>query len=169
MGDFGYILGFFGFFCFCIGALIGWFSAKKEKKRIMNNLKELICSGTVVKFRDGRLAVAISSIDPEEGPTTYTFYGLDELLSCVNRNGITRLDAYNDNMDDKVGGILSSYDIMAISYDAFSFKDLIRIMFGFMSEEDICWDWKREDVIEVTMEAVEEKFGCKVKIVKEED
>lgn len=136
----------------------------------MNNLKELICSGTVVKFRDGRLAVAMSSINPKDDPNTYKFYGLKELISIssVSRGGIIRLDAYDDNLDNKEGGRLSIYDIMAISNDHFSFKDIMRIMFGFVSEEDIRWDWQREEVIEVTMEAVEEKFGCKVKIVKEE-
>lgn len=138
----------------------------------MNNLKELIRSGTVVKFRDGRLAVAMSSINPKDDPSTYKFYGLKELISIssVSRGGIVRLDDYDDNLDNKeTGGLLSSYDIMAISNASFSFKDLMRIMFGFMSEEDICWDWKREDVIEVTMESVEKKFGCRVKIVKEEN
>lgn len=134
------------------------------------NLKELICTGTVVKFRDGRLAVAMNSINPKEDPNNYKFYGLKELTSTVNNGGIVCLDAYDDNLDNKeTGGLLSSYDIMAISNDFFSFKDLIRIMFGFMSEEDIYWDWRRKDVIEVTMDAVEEKFGCKVKIVKEEN
>ena len=28
----GYILGYVWFFGFCIGILVGWFSAKKEKK-----------------------------------------------------------------------------------------------------------------------------------------
>jgi len=37
LGNFGYILGYFGFFCFCIGTLVGWFSAKKEENENENN------------------------------------------------------------------------------------------------------------------------------------
>lgn len=134
------------------------------------NMKDMITGGTIVKFRDRRLAVAMHGINPKEDPDTYTFYGLNELPSpYVNRNGIIKLYAYDDHLNSKEGGELSKYDIMAIAHDHFSFKGVMQIMFGFMSEEDIHWDWKREDVIEVTMEAVEKKFGCKVKIVKEED
>lgn len=134
------------------------------------NLKDMITFGSVVKFRDGRLAVAMHGINPEEDPDTYKFYGLNELPSpYVNRNGIIKLDDYDDDLNNKEGGILSKYDIMAITHDHFSFKGIMQIMFRFISEEDIIWDWKREDVIEVTMEAVEKKFGCKVKIVKEEN
>lgn len=149
------------------------------------SLKGMIRNGTVVKFRDGRLAVALKDINPKDDPNTYKFYGLKALTSAVNIGGIIRLDAYDDNLDAKEAGGLSihKYDIMAITNDYCCLtendilwdwkceniiKEFMQIMFGFLSEDDILWDWKREDVIEVTMEAVEKKFGCKVKIVKEE-
>lgn len=141
------------------------------------NMKDMITFGSIVKFRDGRLAVALRDIDPEKDPHTYIFYGLKQLsTSYVNRGGIIRLDAYDDNLNSKEGGGLSSYDIMAIAapvYRGFNGSrmavEFIKTMFGFVLEDDISWIWKREDVIEVTMEAVEKKFGCKVKIVKEEN
>lgn len=135
----------------------------------MNLKEELIHSGTVVKFRDRRLAVALNGINLKEDYNTYKFYGLKELTSTVSKGGIINLDAYDDHLDYKEGDKLSSYDIMAISNDPRSFKDIIRIMFGFVSENDIRWDWRREEVKEVTMKEVEKKFGCKVKIVKEEN
>lgn len=141
------------------------------------NLKDMITFGSVVKFRDGRLAVALRDLDPLKS-NIYVFYGLNNTLtSTVNKNGIISLNAYDDCLNNKEGGVLSRYDIMAITNPNFGHHscggsriaaELIKVMFGFVSEEDIHWDWKREDVIEVTMEAVEEKFGCKVKIVKEE-
>lgn len=134
------------------------------------NMKDMITFGSVVKFRDGRLAVALRDINPKEDHYTYKFYGLKELSTTyVNRGGIIRLDAYDDNLNSKEGGGLSMYDIMAIANNDFDYVELIKIMFGFLSEDDILWNWKREDVIEVTMKAVEKKFGCKVKIVKEEN
>lgn len=141
------------------------------------NMKDMITFGSVVKFRDGRLAVALRDIDPKEDHYTYKFYGLKELSTTyVNRGGIICLDAYDDNLNSKEDGGLSMYDIMAIAapvYCGFNGSrmavELIKIMFGFLSEDDILWNWKREDVIEVTMDAVEKKFGCKVKIVKEEN
>lgn len=136
------------------------------------NLKDMITGGTIVKFRDGRLAVAMHGINPKDDPNIYKFYGLKELISIssVSRGGIIRLDAYDDCLNSKEGGGLSSsYDIMAIAHDHFSFKDIMRIMFGFMSEDDIFWDWERKEIKELTMAEVEEKFGCKVKIVKEEN
>lgn len=133
------------------------------------NMKDMITFGSVVKFRDGRLAVALRDINPKDDHYTYKFYGLKELTSTVNNGGIVCLDAYDDNLNSKEGGALSRYDIMAIANNDFGYVELIKIMFGFVSEDDILWNWKREDVIEVTMEAVEKKFGCKVKIVKEEN
>lgn len=134
------------------------------------HLKELIRIGTVVKLRDGRLAVAMNGINPKDDFDTYKFYGLKELTSTVSKGEIINLDAYNDHLDYKEGGgLLSSYDIMAVSNDLVSFKDIMRIMFGFVSGDDMHWDWEREEIKEVTMEEVEEKFGCKVKIVKEEN
>ena len=141
------------------------------------NMKDMITFGSVVKFRDGRLAVALRDIDPKEDHNTYKFYGLKESSTTyVNKGGIICLDAYDDDLNSKEGGMLSMYDIMAIAapvYCAFNGSkeaaELIKIMFGFASGDDIVWAWKREDVIEVTMKAVEDKFGCKVKIVKEEN
>ena len=134
------------------------------------NMKDMITFGSVVKFRDGRLAVALRGIDPKEDPNTYKFYGLKELSTTyINRGGIISLDAYDDDLNSKEGGKLSMYDIMAIAAPVYEAVEFIKVMFGFVSEDDIVWAWKREDVIEVTMEAVEKKFGCKVKIVKEEN
>lgn len=139
------------------------------------NMKDTITFGSIVKFRDGRLAVALRDIDPKSDSHTYVFYGLNGTdFTIVSRTGIISLDAYDENLNNEGG--LSRYDIMAIAapvYCAFNGSraavELIKIMFGLKSEDDISWIWKREDVIEVTMEAVEKKFGCKVKIVKEEN
>lgn len=129
------------------------------------NLRDMITDGTVVKFRDGRLAVAFRDIDPIDDHYRYVFYGLSEVSpNCISKCGIIILDAYDDNLNTE----LSKYDIMAVTKDYFSLKDFMRIIFGFVSEDNISWDWEREEVKEVTMSEVEEKFGCKVKIVKEE-
>lgn len=141
------------------------------------NMKDMITFGSIVKFRDGRLAVALRDIDPEKDPHTYIFYGLNGTsFTIVSRTGIISLDAYDDCLNNKEGGILSRYDIMAIAapvYCGFNGSrmavEFIKTMFGFVSEDDISWIWKREDVREVTMAEVEEQFGCKIKIVKEEN
>lgn len=146
------------------------------------NMKDMITFGSIVKFRDGRLAVALRRIDPKESHYKYVFYGLNDMSSVVSRAGIINLDEYDDNLNIKEGDALSKYDIMAIADPSYVIGgpsyviggpriavEVIKAMFGFVTEDEILWNWKREDVIEVTMEAVEKKFGCKVKIVKEEN
>lgn len=65
------------------------------------------------------------------------------------------------NFDDKLKCVgFSEFDIMKV-YDEIYRLDLLD------NSKRLNLLWEREEIKEVTMAEVEEKFGCKVKIVKE--
>ena len=130
--------------------------------------KMLDMEWTVVLLRDGRLGVVM---DDEKGEGLKIF-GCNGTRTALNLNGLVRTRRYDENLYFKPGDndeINRDYDIMAI-YDSYYISplELKRILFGLLDPSDIAWDWKRE-VKEVTMADIEELFGCKVKIVKEEE
>ena len=67
------------------------------------------------------------------------------------------LEEYNDDLTNKEFSIL---DIMKV-------YDVICNLEALISPRCLRLLWQRSEVKEVTMAEVEEKFGCKVKIVKE--
>jgi len=73
------------------------------------------------------------------------------------------LHAYDDELKCKscrIGENCKDYDIIKVYSQAYSFAEG-----NFFSEDKVIWE--RSEVKEVTMSEVEEKFGCKVKIIKE--
>lgn len=75
----------------------------------------------------------------------------DKILSTKGHNWL--LD-YNEDLTSELG--LPEYDIMKVYDKVFSLdfnKDMLELL------------WERKEVKEVTMSEVEEKFGCKVKII----
>lgn len=79
---------------------------------------------------------------------------IDDML--LSTNDYSWLLSYNGNLTMKQG--LSEYDIMKV-YNRANSLDFNKYMLTLL--------WERQEVKEVTMAEVEEKFGCKVKIVKE--
>lgn len=63
--------------------------------------------------------------------------------------------------EDMINDFDSEFDIVKVKVQSvFPFKEI--------ESKHIFWNWTRKETIEVTMKEVEEKFGCKVKIVKGE-
>ena len=79
---------------------------------------------------------------------------IDDML--LSTNGYSWLLSYNENLTMKQG--LSEFDIMKV-YNRANSLDFNKYMLTLL--------WECSEVKEVTMAEVEEKFGCKVKIVKE--
>lgn len=77
----------------------------------------------------------------------------DKILSS---NGCSYLSDYNEDLTTKLR--LREYDIMKVYNKVFCI-DLNKITLELL--------WERPEVKEVTMSEIEEKFGCKIKIVKE--
>lgn len=82
-------------------------------------------------------------------------------MVCDNRlmglNGSGSLHSYNNDLTCNEGGG-SDFDIVKVFVKISQFNEL---------ELNLFIVWERSEVKEVTMSEVEEKFGCKVKIVKE--
>ena len=110
----------------------------------LNDLK----TGMIVKTREGKYNIVMRDFI-DEG---------DILVGLSRNNKIsetwTHLSNYNQDM---TSSIFPHIDIMSVytsyPYSADTPKKLL---------------WKREEYREVTMRDIEEKFGCKVKIVEEE-
>lgn len=136
--------------------------------------KKDIQRGDLVLLRDGRICVVMYDMDdPNKGLTLYGKIGSPFEFIALGK--IKHLDGYYNYLKE-FDGPLSDYDIMAVrkssdfglsySVPLFIFDVLF---YSEKYERDIIWDWKREEIKEVTMADVEEKFGCKVKIVKGEE
>lgn len=137
--------------------------------------KEDIKEGDIVLLRDGRRCIIIPYInDPNN---ELALYGV--LKTCNpflpdfgDRFGvISSFDYYDDDLTPSDGDV--GYTIMAVSHNPIAsasclFKMLTNNDIGKEGYYEVSWDWQREEVKEVTMDEVEKKFGCKVKIVKEE-
>ena len=81
-----------------------------------------------------------------------------------NGKSWTNLCYYSDGMKCSSGCLGNMHDIVKVEipYHPYSFFDLTR------EKHRRKLVWKEESVKEVTMAEIEEKFGCKVKIVKED-
>jgi hypothetical protein len=134
--------------------------------------KKDIKAGDIVLLKDGRQCIVMPNIhDPNKELALYGVLNLRNpfLVGCDKSFGIiTSLNNYyNDDLttlDDDV------YTIMAVRKNPITSA---YCLFEMLTNKNIdkdryYWDWKREEVKEVTMAEIEEKFGCKVKIVKEE-
>lgn len=143
--------------------------------------KKDIARNDLVLLRDGRICVVLNDMDnPNDG---LTLYGKTDssipLFSNPNENTslgkIAHIYSYEDNLLIDSDKSLGGYDIMAVRKTSdcglkYSVSFIFNILFYSCKEPNrIFWDWQREEIKEVTMAEVEEKFGCKVKIVKEED
>lgn len=126
--------------------------------------KKDIEAGDLVLLRDGRVCIVRKE---EDG--VLLLYGKPYYVSYPAITRINKLDNYNNDLTD---GDYHKYDIIAVSKRSgtlFLGNYLIDILLSKVTLSDVFWDWEREKVKEVTMSEVEEKFGCKVKIIKEEN
>jgi len=133
--------------------------------------KKDIKEGDLVLLRDGRRCIVMPNTNE------LALYGVLKihnpfLPDFSNRFGIIAHlnNYYNDDLTPSDGD--SGYTIMAVRENPISkasilFKMLTNNDIGKKDYYEVSWDWEREEVKEVTMAEVEEKFGCKVKIVKE--
>lgn len=145
----------------------------KKKRKKMSRVREMLdTEWTIVLFRNGRLGIVMK----HEKSKGLRIFGYDEYGLAVSPAGITRVINYNEDLCFEPGDndeINRKYDIMAIHDCRYhlppSLTELKRILFGLQDPSEIVWDWKREEVKEVTMEDIEKAFGCKVKIVKEKE
>lgn len=142
--------------------------------------KKDIERGDLVLLRGGRICVVMEDVDnPNKG---LTLYGkINSPISFldpspkISLGKVIHLNDYNDDLTDSADSRpFSGYDIIAVRKTSdccvkFSVPFIFDHLFYNNEFDCICWDWKREEVKEVTMAEVEEKFGCKVKIVKGEE
>lgn len=166
--------------CFCDEEYSEWTPKKEEK---MNYPKLEIFD--IVELRDGELAVVLlESENPDE-----------RSLGLYSRNYafVPRIASINDSYDDGlINRDSSELDVMRVlkyskvSEDSrFSHEAYMRMVTDILIRRSLCWDdfknfnmkdrlepygwtWVREECKEVTMADIEEKFGCKVKIIKEQ-
>ena len=125
--------------------------------------KKDIKEGCIVLLKDGRRCIVMPDTDE------LALYGVLKIHNLSNRFGIvTYFDYYNDDLMPSDGD--SGYTIMAVRENLITTAScLFKILTSnSIDKDDIIWDWRREEVKEVIMAEVEEKFGCKVKIAKEE-
>ena len=135
--------------------------------------KKDIKAGDIVLLRDGRRCIVMPNIgDPNTG---LVLYGMLDHKSFPDYkpsgiiSTIARLDSYDDNLT--ILDCDERYTIMAVRKNPITSANCLFEMLtnDSIDKDRFYWDWKREEVKEVTISEVEEKFGCKVKIVKEED
>lgn len=141
--------------------------------------KKDIKEGDIVLLKDGRRCIVMPYIDdPNRGLALYGILNLyNSFLANCNPaykkifGVIASLNKYyNDDLTPPSDGD-DRYTIMAVRKNP---VESAAYLFEMLTNDSIYkdryyWDWKREEIKEVTMSEVEEKFGCKVKIVKEED
>ena len=150
-------------------------------------LKDNIKNKTIVKLRDGRIGIVLHDLHKHglnNTPDDLTIYGprwpksgYPDGTSCDI--GIADVRSYNDDLEYQTySGVYAApydrdYDIIAYTNSCVGTylvpQLTLRIIYGLIYNLHIVWDWKREEAKEVTMADVEEKFGCKVKIIKEEN
>ena len=130
--------------------------------------KEDIKEGDIVLLRDGRICIVMPDIyNPIRGLALYGRYKY-----TMDRE-VGKVIAFNEVYNDDLTSLYDrDYNIMAVRKDTYSSSSKInslifKLLFSLIDPKDITWDWEREEVKEVTMADVEEKFGCKVKIIKE--
>lgn len=130
--------------------------------------KKDIKAGDIVLLKDGRRCIVMPDID--DSNNGLALYGVLKIrytfLPNFNKSfGIlAHFDYYNDDLTPSDGDI--DYTIMAVKKNPVAAADCLFEMLtnNSIDKDRLYWNWKRE---EITMAEVEEKFGCKVKIVKE--
>lgn len=100
-------------------------------------------SGMILKTRNGRLYLVVGSYG------NFTFANEREWCSDFQ---------FNDDLTAKYG--FSDLDVMCV------YKQHTGTLRGMFDVEEHRLVWKREEVKEVSMKEVCEKFGCQVKIVE---
>lgn len=118
--------------------------------------------GDVVKTREGRYFVILPNPFSLDGLGTFSAAGCQCYLS-----------QYTDDLLEKTR---ETHDIVAVykssvPHNRISFNLIKGIMTCNIDKivKEIIWDWERpEPVKEMTMEELEEHFGCKVKIINAE-
>lgn len=134
--------------------------------------KKNIGAGDIVLLRDGRRCIVMP--DTDDSNNELALYGVLKISNPFlpdfsKRFGIiAHFDYYDDDLTPLDGDI--GYTIMAVRSNPIgSAACLFEMLTNDSIDKDrYYWEWKREEIKEVTMAEVEEKFGCKVKIVKEE-
>lgn len=124
----------------------------------MNTFKSYLKTGDIVEFRNGVRAIFMWGRFMYEST-------LDAHLDPCIWPGVCSLDSYTRDLKHFIH---KEWDVVKVKYNPSFPVGRISHYLDF-KENLIIWDRIRpEEVKEVTMDEVEEKFGCKVKIVKEE-
>lgn len=146
----------------------------------------------IVELRDGRLAVVLPiSEEPNEkelGLYSRAYAHIPRIVdvSCYNDDLTYTAQATNlDIMKVLKYSRFTEYFTIGCGDPVFSHEAYMRLITDIVIRRGLDWHdfktfnmkdrlipfgwtWKREEVKEVTMDDIEKKFGCKVKIVKEE-
>lgn len=119
-----------------------------------------------MKLSDLETGMIVTLRNGEEYVVFRNFSDLYTVATSIICNGRSwnNLCYYSDDMKCSSGCLENMHDIVKVEipYHPFSFFNLER------ERERRKLLWKEESVKEVTMTEIEEKFGCKVKIVKED-
>ena len=135
--------------------------------------KKDIERGDLVLLRDSRICVVMEDADDQN--KGLVLYGkIDSPFEFIALGKIKHLDSYYNDLTSYSNGLFDDYDIMAVRKSSvnlirFSVPFIFDALFYSEKFDSLRWDWEREEIKEVTMAEVEEKFGCKVKIVKGEE
>ena len=86
---------------------------------------------------------------------------VDDIL--ISNTGWLEMDSYKDNLTPKNGN--SEFDIMKL-YAPSPYRIIPTLLKGSAGIEKAFW--QKTEIKEVTMAEIEEKFGCKVKIINTE-
>lgn len=142
----------------------------------------------IVELRDGSLAVVLpESENPKErmlGLYSRNYAYCPKIASISN--SLLENDSYAEDLTYNGS---SDFDIMKVlkyskvsENPRFPHETYMRMITDIVIRRGLCWDdfkdikerlkpygwtWVREECKEVTMADIEEKFGCKVKIIKE--
>lgn len=107
-------------------------------------------------------------VELRNGDRGFIYNGM--IIGNSDRWGSLDLYAYFEDLKRHFTDVESPLDIMKVKqYSAFCTINVYDLK-SIVEEREvrIFWDWVREEVKEVTMAEVEEKFGCRVKIIKED-
>ena len=116
----------------------------------------------LLKFRNGMCGFLSTKIYGYV--VNYLRHATDE-KDVIMEMGCFDLDEYSNNLNHSN----PDYDIIAIRKTYLSQSDAVAAAFAYAYIADkVKWDWERPEHKEVTMAEIEEKFGCKVKIVKDD-
>lgn len=174
------------------GRYVDYFDEWQRRNKMNYPVLEIF---DIVELRDGRLAVALPVSEEPDEKTLGLYsraYVFTPLISDINKSSDYDCNDYSYN-DDLTHSGSSDLDIMKVlkyskfeETPTFSYGSYMRLVTDIVIRRGICWDdfktfniedrlipfgwtWEREEFKEVTMDDIEKKFGCKVKIVKEAD